>query len=278
VDAEGLVIDDQALESLSNATEVGLEPVPDSAEPPSLSSERLTAVSYPSPEMAVPIPPPKVYRDADGTPPPPEVLQSLAQSPDPELEPTPPQDDPLAATDRLLDGLHLVRSDQLAPSPQPPAVERPTSVEQPPLVEKAPEKSSDGPEELAEDWSELSADLAVPDWDTVGLDAVGGADSAINQASLGQVSLNLDDANLDQPSVECLSLTPAPKPAKSSPDSSTAVIVNYLEDAEDSFFEVEGQASVLTEEEDMDIDFLDQAAGPGVLSAKPMTPVPRKAI
>ncbi|MDR0548897.1 MAG: hypothetical protein LBI10_05745 [Deltaproteobacteria bacterium] len=62
------------------------------------------------------------------------------------------------------------------------------------------------------------------------------------------------------------------------PDTSTAVIVNYLEDAEDSFFEFEGQASVLTEEEDLDIDLLDPVSTVGVLAAKPMVPAVRKAI
>jgi hypothetical protein len=86
-----------------------------------------------------------------------------------------------------------------------------------------------------------------------------------------------EDTNFDQPNVDRYADASASRPPRAA-DSSTAVIVNYLEDAEDSFFEVEGQAEALSEDEDLDIDLLDQGSVAGVLAAKPMVPVPRKAV
>jgi hypothetical protein len=68
---------------------------------------------------------------------------------------------------------------------------------------------------------------------------------------------------------------PLPKP-KSKPEASTAVIVNYLEDSEDSFVSAQGQAGELSDEDDLDIDLMDMhSQEPIRFVAKPMIPAPK---
>ena len=68
---------------------------------------------------------------------------------------------------------------------------------------------------------------------------------------------------------------PAPK-AKFTPEASTAVIVNYLEDSDDNFVEAQGQGGQLAEEDDLDIDLMDMRSHEPVrLAAKPMIPAPK---
>ncbi|MDR1607031.1 MAG: hypothetical protein LBT38_01285 [Deltaproteobacteria bacterium] len=271
VDTSGLEIDDKVLESLSNSTDVGQNAV---------SEDETPFFERPEPELPPLVESPVIYRDSDGTPPPPEVRESLAQLSDP--EPFQPQDDPKATTALALDGLlDIINKASLAQDQS--SAQAPDQVH-----DQAPDQAPD----QADDWPEAESAGSLAGEDLDNLETKAGSDpnfgdldlSAFNldepnakEASLASGEMVPEDTNFDQPNAERLSLTSAPKPSKSSPDSSTAVIVNYLEDTEDSFFEVEAQSGVLSEDEDMDIDLLDQA-GAGVLAAKPMIPVPRKAV
>jgi hypothetical protein len=70
---------------------------------------------------------------------------------------------------------------------------------------------------------------------------------------------------------------PKPVPKIVPPEASTAVIVNYLEDNEDSMLASQGQVGELAEEEDMDIDLMDMHyQEPVKFLAKPMVPVPKR--
>jgi hypothetical protein len=317
VDAGDLAIDDQALESLSNPTEVGLAVVQ---------------------EPELPAPPTRVvYRDRDGAIPPQEVRESLAQLSDP--EPAPPRDDPSASTDHLLGGLQLIppgaaslekdnieedkieedkiEEDNLEEEPQEeePQEEEPLEAENPEELEGGELKAaaSDaaleplgdpnelGPDQALEpvlDPSEVDKDSPLGDLpeDWAGeLNAVGEDFSLDDPKEPDSSPLVLqepviadsfsaaaeripEDTNFDQPNAHRFSGATVERLGGTAPDSSTAVIVNYLEDTEDSFFEIEGQSQNLSEEEDMDIDLLDQGAAVGILAAKPMIPVPRKAV
>ncbi|MDR2386032.1 MAG: hypothetical protein LBE80_00420 [Deltaproteobacteria bacterium] len=69
---------------------------------------------------------------------------------------------------------------------------------------------------------------------------------------------------------------PRPVPKVISPEASTAVIVNYLEDTDDSMLASQGKVDELAEDEDMDIDLMDMhSQEPIRLEAKPMIPVPK---
>ena len=68
---------------------------------------------------------------------------------------------------------------------------------------------------------------------------------------------------------------PAPK-AKFAAEASPAVIVNYLEDSDDNFLDVQDQKGELAEEDDMDIDLMDMHSHePPRIAARPMIPVPK---
>jgi hypothetical protein len=58
-------------------------------------------------------------------------------------------------------------------------------------------------------------------------------------------------------------------------ESSTAVIVNYLDDREDSLIVDQGEYSELGAEEDLDLDLLELNNAP-IFKARPMVPVPRQ--
>ncbi|MDR2367327.1 MAG: hypothetical protein LBF58_04335, partial [Deltaproteobacteria bacterium] len=69
---------------------------------------------------------------------------------------------------------------------------------------------------------------------------------------------------------------PRPVPKVISPEASTAVIVNYLEDTDDNMLASQGKVDELAEDEDMDIDLMDMhSQEPVRLEAKPMIPVPK---
>jgi hypothetical protein len=69
---------------------------------------------------------------------------------------------------------------------------------------------------------------------------------------------------------------PRPVPKVVSPEASTAVIVNYLEDTDDNMISAQGKVDELGEDEDMDIDLMDMhSQEPVRLEARPMTPVPK---
>jgi hypothetical protein len=304
VDAGDLAIDDQALEALSNSTEVGeafaaeglreatadsaaeepLEPPADfpaeeslessaafaaeeSLEPPAdFRAERLAAPGSAAAldELAEPAPKsPAVYRDKDGKPLPQEVLDSLAQLSDP--EPAPPQDDPKAATNNL--GPYLV-----LPEPRNEPASSAVAAEEP-----SDEAWAEGLGATPDDYSWDEADESASIDLTERAEGSERREPLAEDPDLAGLSLEPEDTNFDQPNVDRFAEARPGRPARAS-DSSTAVIVNYLEDAEDSFFEVEGQAEALSEEEDLDIDLLDQGNVVGVLAAKPMVPVPRKAV
>jgi hypothetical protein len=133
---------------------------------------------------------------------------------------------------------------------------------------------SDEPEPAADNsappLSESDAELGSADLDL--------ALKELNQEPEAISAFVPEDTNFDEPNEARFPSEGASQSARKAPDSSTAVIVNYLEDAEDSFFEVEGQASALSEDEDLDIDLLDQGAVARAFAAKPMVPVPRKAV
>jgi hypothetical protein len=86
----------------------------------------------------------------------------------------------------------------------------------------------------------------------------------------------------DEPEVPPLFLYNPPraaaKTARMSPEASTAVIVNYLEEDDAGAMAAAGQAGELGEEEDMDIDLLDVANGHESirLAARPMAPAPKQ--
>jgi hypothetical protein len=61
---------------------------------------------------------------------------------------------------------------------------------------------------------------------------------------------------------------------RSRPETSTAVIVNYLDDRDDGIFAEETESGELGAEDDLDIDLLD-VPPPAPFLAKPMVPVPR---
>jgi hypothetical protein len=270
VEAFDLQIDEKALESLSDSTKtqgddklfdsLNIRP-PENSSIPGESSE----------------PPAMVYRDRDGSQAPLEVKKSLAQLADP--EPIAPADDPKADTARSLE---IIQIREVQSSPEEPAA----------LNEEL--SSPEEPAALSEDEA-WSADLGLPEGE-FSLDdesPLATEDSKATQTlaaqeepdildKLEEFSLEDDpspeDTNFDEPNINRPNLVPSPKPGKLPPDASTAVIVNYLEDTEDSFFEDQGQATILPEEEDMDIDLLELGAGQAILPAKPMTPVPRKAV
>jgi hypothetical protein len=66
-----------------------------------------------------------------------------------------------------------------------------------------------------------------------------------------------------------------PAAQKSLPETSTAVIVNYLDDRDDVMLASDIGGPELGDEEDMDIDMLEIPA-PAPFLARPMTPVPRE--
>jgi hypothetical protein len=69
---------------------------------------------------------------------------------------------------------------------------------------------------------------------------------------------------------------PRPVPKVISPEASTAVIVNYLEDTDDSMLASQGKVDELAEDEDMDIDLMDMhSQEPLRIEARPMIPVPK---
>ncbi|MDR1308761.1 MAG: hypothetical protein LBL95_02500 [Deltaproteobacteria bacterium] len=69
---------------------------------------------------------------------------------------------------------------------------------------------------------------------------------------------------------------PRPVPKVVSPEASTAVIVSYLDDADDNMVASQGQSGELAEEEDMDIDLMDMhSQEPARFAARPMVPVPK---
>jgi hypothetical protein len=265
VDTGDLEIDDRALDSLSEATKVETM-----AEGVLFSDPASQSV----PEIPPSEPNDEIYRDRDGRPAPLEVKKSLAQLADPEF---PAQtDDPNADTANLQPNLFQLlpdlNSEASAPDPESSSHDA--------------DKNNENSGELGDEWSvdlapagdldyslddeppqtpesELSLDYEIPKDVAISLD--------------DPEPVPVEDTNFDQPNSQRMFLKPAPKPESMPPDASTAVIVNYLEDTEDSFFEDQGQSTVLPEEEDMDIDLLDMNIKPGVLPAKPMTPVPRKA-
>ncbi|MDR3153458.1 MAG: hypothetical protein LBW85_04110 [Deltaproteobacteria bacterium] len=65
-----------------------------------------------------------------------------------------------------------------------------------------------------------------------------------------------------------------PSGQKQLPETSTAVIVNYLDDKDDGMFAADMDAPELGAEDDMDIDLL-EIPTPAPFLAKPMTPVPK---
>jgi hypothetical protein len=258
---------------------------------------------------------PAVYRDRDGGPPPAEVLESLAQLADP--EPVPPRDDPQAATDRLGEIASLFGpaspAVEAAPGVEPELAEEAAGdlvedwpggplaeplealgdfslddVEEPRLAgAQAGEQGlslaaavEPGSEDLpAVDLSDVAAsNSSSSDFPSSDFSSSGLSSAEVEPVASSSGARIAADTNFDQPNAERLALAQVPRPGQSAPDSSTAVIVNYLEDTVDSFFEVEGQARDLSEEEDMDIDLLEQGANVAVLAAKPMIPVPRKAL
>ncbi|MDR1084675.1 MAG: hypothetical protein LBP22_07385 [Deltaproteobacteria bacterium] len=265
VDTGDLEIDDRALDSLSEATKV------ETMAEGELFSE---PAPQPDPEMPPSEPNDEIYRDRDGCPAPLEVKKSLAQLADP--EPPTPTDDPNADTAGLQPNLFQLLPDL-------------NSEDSAPNQESSSKDADNNNENYGELDDELSADLApsgdlnysLDDEPPQTLESELSSDYEIPKdadISLdGPEPMPVEDTNFDQPNSQRVFLKPAPKPENMPPDASTAVIVNYLEDTEDSFFEDQGQSTVLPEEEDMDIDLLDMDSKPGVLPAKPMTPVPRKA-
>jgi hypothetical protein len=65
-----------------------------------------------------------------------------------------------------------------------------------------------------------------------------------------------------------------PGGGRSQPETSTAVIVNYLDDRDDGMFAQEAEEGELGADDDLDIDLLDVPPPPPFF-AKPMTPVPK---
>jgi hypothetical protein len=74
-----------------------------------------------------------------------------------------------------------------------------------------------------------------------------------------------------------LYIPPKPVPKIAAPEASTAVIVNYLEDNDDSMLTSQGAVGELADDEDMDIDLMDAHYQESArFVAKPMIPVPKR--
>jgi hypothetical protein len=104
---------------------------------------------------------------------------------------------------------------------------------------------------------------------------------AEDREAYGPLSLEMEEPREDYKAIPFSQ--PRPVASRAQPDASTAVIVNYLDDSEESLLASHGsgQVGVLGEEEDMDIDLLELSSpGPEAirLEAKPMIPVPKSQI
>jgi hypothetical protein len=221
----------------------------------------------------------ELSRDEDSGPDPEATDEHLAALDDPDYDPVNDPAGTRARTEPLtyIHELGASAGSHLA-SAQTPAAE-------PPLAE-GPELD---PEGQAEGWpasesvgdpvgepegapmSELASAEGGDEFDTDGLDF-----SAELEPSLEpQIATNIPDAL--PPMI--LYSPPRPVPKIISPEASTAVIVNYLEDTDDNMLASQGKVDELAEEEDMDIDLMDMhSQEPVRLEAKPMVPVPKSPV
>ncbi|MDR1395104.1 MAG: hypothetical protein LBK52_02900 [Deltaproteobacteria bacterium] len=259
VEAGDLHFDEAAVQSLSEATAmIQAEEVRE------IVLEAGRPVSAPAPETDFPAEAPRpVYSDRGGRssgPRPREVQESLAQLGEP--DPPAPKDDPRASTAKVFT------------LPESPAVDFPEemtleSINRLGDIAAGPEAGEDFGAGFEEGEPEAAgSSLSLEE----SLDSDEGAPAGSPEAGSAY-----EDTNFDEPNSRRI-FQQAPQPQRKPPDASTAVIVNYLEDTEDSFFEDQGQSTILPEEEDMDIDLLELGSGGVILPAKPMIPVPRKAL